>query len=590
MNFELFLQLEQLIQRQSLYSEMASTVQKNWIQHARSLYDAIDIEWTSGSTPNKEMELLICSAMGLFNCHYNTPIFFKEIDRLLLTETPSVTIETVTKNQLTLHLPETLSTRSSTAVIDLVQCIVLQIDIAPVLPKFETNITGAIQYINALWLKQNRVSKTELRGKWAVALVSYFNKRDSLSIPLTIRQAIQYVLENKLFTTSLHEPFRGEKSLYQFGTKRYDFLLFLLFWISISFFMAIEGAYFLALSVGIMPLILLRDVVKHYFSFHFYLDGFVWKTYYIRRFYYPYNTIDFTLVKDIEQKKYDLTSIVLYKNTAKGLETETFTCDLTDEMKGAFVYYYSKAHKDKLFTSFSSIKTYTPKHNTRIPIHRISDILEEKFKYFKTLPSVELKNHFIHRVNLFIRYTDFTPKQGMELTDEHLVLIAAVAQQLAFGLNKGYLYNYFQDIFIYPRRYTSASTGKQHLGEMNTRGIIKLSWEDFEKGINIADDSYNVGLHEFAHALEYMDFIYEEMDNHFADALEKVLHLSTPYIHKKKVSTLFRSYAITNQHEFLAVSTEYFFEKPEALKKEEPTIYVALQKLYRQDPITFSIG
>ena len=42
-------------------------------------------------------------------------------------------------------------------------------------------------------------------------------------------------------------------------------------------------------------------------------------------------------------------------------------------------------------------------------------------------------------------------------------------------------------------------------------------------------------------------------------------------------------YATTNQAEFLAVTAEYFFEKPELLKEKHPAIYNKLSKIFGQD-------
>jgi Mlc titration factor MtfA (ptsG expression regulator) len=46
----------------------------------------------------------------------------------------------------------------------------------------------------------------------------------------------------------------------------------------------------------------------------------------------------------------------------------------------------------------------------------------------------------------------------------------------------------------------------------------------------------------------------------------------------------FDSYAATNETEFFAVVTEYFFSKPESMKHYHPKLYQVLQGFYRQDP------
>lgn len=44
-----------------------------------------------------------------------------------------------------------------------------------------------------------------------------------------------------------------------------------------------------------------------------------------------------------------------------------------------------------------------------------------------------------------------------------------------------------------------------------------------------------------------------------------------------------RQYGATNEQEFFAVASEYFFERPKMLKAKHPELYQSLQKLYQQD-------
>jgi Mlc titration factor MtfA (ptsG expression regulator) len=43
-------------------------------------------------------------------------------------------------------------------------------------------------------------------------------------------------------------------------------------------------------------------------------------------------------------------------------------------------------------------------------------------------------------------------------------------------------------------------------------------------------------------------------------------------------------YATTNEAEFLAVASEYFFEKPAQFKEKHPELYEQLSKIFRQNP------
>ena len=46
-------------------------------------------------------------------------------------------------------------------------------------------------------------------------------------------------------------------------------------------------------------------------------------------------------------------------------------------------------------------------------------------------------------------------------------------------------------------------------------------------------------------------------------------------------------YAVTSPAEFFAVTTELFFERPDALSAERPALYEQLKRCYRLDPASW---
>ena len=42
-------------------------------------------------------------------------------------------------------------------------------------------------------------------------------------------------------------------------------------------------------------------------------------------------------------------------------------------------------------------------------------------------------------------------------------------------------------------------------------------------------------------------------------------------------------YAATNEAEFFAVTSEYFFERPGAMQQKHPQLYAALERVFNQD-------
>jgi Mlc titration factor MtfA (ptsG expression regulator) len=119
-------------------------------------------------------------------------------------------------------------------------------------------------------------------------------------------------------------------------------------------------------------------------------------------------------------------------------------------------------------------------------------------------------------------------------------------------------------------------------------GIILLSWSHFVAGFGDLTDSFNVGIHEMAHAIHFENRIKnEEFDFLNKDALNALKSITEREIPKIKRGDphVLRTYASTNEYEFFAVSLEYFFEQPEQLSQQLPDLYQTIAMLLRQDPL-----
>lgn len=213
----------------------------------------------------------------------------------------------------------------------------------------------------------------------------------------------------------------------------------------------------------------------------------------------------------------------------------------------------------------------------------IDYLLQKDFSYYRKLPA-ESRGLFKSRINEFIKHTEFQGRQGLEVTETMKVLVSATAVQLTFGFNSYYNYDHFNKIILYPDKYVSKYTGQLHTGEMNTGGAIVFSWKHFYEGIKTDNDSRNVGLHEFAHALDFIDKAELGINDYFAHAIDKIKVYGRHFKYHQPEKPFFRSYAATNSTEFFAVGTEYFFEAPIEFRKEMPELYNLYCIAYRQQP------
>lgn len=177
---------------------------------------------------------------------------------------------------------------------------------------------------------------------------------------------------------------------------------------------------------------------------------------------------------------------------------------------------------------------------------------------------------------------------GITVVDEMRVMIGSCAAQLLLGFPEVRL-RHFKYIVVTSGPYRSERDGRMHLGEVRPGpGVIIISWSDFVKGYADPRNAYNVGLHEFAHALWFENTI-ENGDDHFMDGellqqWNAQAHAEISLINEGEVH-FFREYAGSNPAEFFAVAVEYFFEQPTGFRSALPELYGTLSGLLRQDPV-----
>lgn len=202
-------------------------------------------------------------------------------------------------------------------------------------------------------------------------------------------------------------------------------------------------------------------------------------------------------------------------------------------------------------------------------------ILLKKVPFYQKLALKE-RIYFEYRVADFISEYAFIGKESLKVTDEMKVLIAASSTTLTFGM-KHYLFDVFDKIIIYPEEYYSTLNEEYHKGEFNPLvGVVAFSWKHFKEDYDKHEDNLNLGLHEFAHALNFQALKTNNSSmTIFMDMYKEIMHdIHQPVNAKRLVdSKYFRIYAYTNRFEFLAVILEHFFETPHQFKIEFPELF-----------------
>ncbi len=232
------------------------------------------------------------------------------------------------------------------------------------------------------------------------------------------------------------------------------------------------------------------------------------------------------------------------------------------------------------------------------------DIVATQVPLTKKLPP-DLHDKLDGKINLFLHQVDFIGCDGLEVTEDMELSIAAQACLLV--VNSDRWYTNLRTILIYPGAFKSRQqkrngyviTEKQivRTGESWARGPVVLSWAHSQQGALDETDGHNVVLHEFAHQIDNLSGhtdgappmnkgqSFAEWAQVFTEAYQRHAHKVSTGQH-----TLIDAYGAEGQEEFFAVVSEVFFERPAALKADEPLVYGELSTLYQLDPVTWHQG
>lgn len=191
---------------------------------------------------------------------------------------------------------------------------------------------------------------------------------------------------------------------------------------------------------------------------------------------------------------------------------------------------------------------------------------------------------------------------GLIVTDEMRVTVAAFACLLQLNLPHRDYYSNVQTILLYPSYYRVKhkryETGilrenvESRAGEAwSHNGPIVLAWDEVLTGGQYDTDGHNVVLHEFAHKLDMLDSSASGVPMLENQAAYEVWAqvMSAEYAAlvsntEAGIEGLIDSYGAKNPMEFFAVVTEVFFEQPHQLQEEHPRLYDIFRDFYRQDP------
>ena len=216
------------------------------------------------------------------------------------------------------------------------------------------------------------------------------------------------------------------------------------------------------------------------------------------------------------------------------------------------------------------------------------ELLLNNVAFYKDLSDAN-KIAFEKRITQFLQTVIIT---GVNTTvsDLDYILIASGAIIPIFAF-PDWMYTNIDEVLLYKdtfnEEYKTDGNQRNILGMVGDGAMQRqmvLSQPSVRTSFKNATDGHNTVIHEFVHLIDKADGT--------TDGVPEYL-LSKPYIlpwinkihetisqMKQNNHSDINLYGATNDAEFLAVVSEYFFEKPEALKEHHPELYSLLEQMF----------
>lgn len=217
-------------------------------------------------------------------------------------------------------------------------------------------------------------------------------------------------------------------------------------------------------------------------------------------------------------------------------------------------------------------------------------VLSENVHFYQQLNSTD-RQKFEDKISAFLAVVRL---EGIGIAVEPLdrILIACSAIIPVFGFDD-WTYKNLSSVLLYPDTFNKDfqfEGGERSIlgmvGEGYMNGQMILSRSALRQGFSNTADKENTAIHEFVHLLDKSDGATDGvpdnlMKHEYTVPWLKMIHQEMQRIENGKSDI--NPYAITNEAEFFAVVSEYFFEKPKQLKAKHPQLYQMLSETFLQD-------
>ena len=222
------------------------------------------------------------------------------------------------------------------------------------------------------------------------------------------------------------------------------------------------------------------------------------------------------------------------------------------------------------------------------------NLLEENVHFYRELAK-ERQPEFRQRIVAFLGEV-YIEGVNTEITDLDKILIASSAVIPVFGFKEWHYFN-LSGVLLYPDNFNDdlefANTAKmRNIGGLVGSGRFEkqmiLSRNALYTGFTNTTDKSNTGIHEFVHLIDKMDGVTDGIPEHLLSKQYIIpwidlMHKTMEEINDDKSDI--REYGGTNQAEFFAVVSEYFFERPDLLESKHPELFKMLEMCFYPEKV-----
>ena len=223
--------------------------------------------------------------------------------------------------------------------------------------------------------------------------------------------------------------------------------------------------------------------------------------------------------------------------------------------------------------------------------------MKDRSWYYNDLAE-DRKSDFEHRILLFLSEKKINGIDT-EISDSDKLLVGASAIIPLFNFP---YFNYprLKEVNLYSSSFDSKFQTHDSIKDRNTlgmigdgflNGVVLLSKPDLALAFTGQRKRSNVGIHEFVHLIDKADGAVDGMPDILFDHSYALPWIKEAKREIQKEKARIKSgksdinpYALTNDAEFLAVVSEYFFDNPEKMERKHPKLFAYMCKTFRQDP------